>query len=159
VLASGGLDMSVVLTPAAPSVNTVTRKLVNPLATSLTVTFEESYQRKLAWTNGPSGTTLVKIARAAKLVLAMGDKDLGLWRLKEQAVQELNDETEAENNGGWDKVLELDLNVQTNLIASAISDDGRWLVVSDLYETKLFTLESNVRIVLSLRLEIGTHSV
>jgi hypothetical protein len=35
----------------------------------------------------------------------------------------------------------MDLQVQTNLTASAISDDGRWMVVSDMYESKLFRLE------------------
>ena len=38
------------------------------------------------------------------------------------------------------------LNVRTNLIASAISDDGAWLVVSDFYETKLFSLEATVSV-------------
>ena len=46
--------------------------------------------------------------------------------------------------GGWEKVLDMDFNVQTNIIASAISDDGRWLVVSDLYETRLFILGTEV---------------
>lgn len=31
--------------------------------------------------------------------------------------------------------------LQTNLIASAVSSDGKWLAVSDLYETKLFRLQ------------------
>lgn len=31
--------------------------------------------------------------------------------------------------------------LQTNLIASAVSNDGKWLAVSDLYETKLFRLQ------------------
>jgi hypothetical protein len=37
------------------------------------------------------------------------------------------------------------LRVHTNLVASAISDDGRWLVVSDAYEMKLFLLQAGVR--------------
>lgn len=50
------------------------------------------------------------------------------------------DEEEEVGTTGYEKVLELDLKVQTNLIASAISHDGKWLAVSDLYETKLFRL-------------------
>lgn len=42
--------------------------------------------------------------------------------------------------------------LQTNLIASGISPDGRWLVVSDLYETKLFRLVSVSLISLTLAL-------
>ncbi|GAA5991155.1 hypothetical protein JCM10908_006563 [Rhodotorula pacifica] len=41
---------------------------------------------------------------------------------------------------GYEKLVELDLKLQTNLIASAISHDGKWLAVSDLYETKVFRL-------------------
>jgi len=38
-------------------------------------------------------------------------------------------------------VVDMELNVRTNLVASAISDNGRWLVISDLYETRLFMIE------------------
>jgi U3 small nucleolar RNA-associated protein 4 len=48
--------------------------------------------------------------------------------------------------GGWDRVLEMDQNVSTNIIASEISDDGRWLVTSDLYETKPFALQKKVHL-------------
>ncbi|BGP41474.1 U3 small nucleolar RNA-associated protein [Rhodotorula kratochvilovae] len=41
---------------------------------------------------------------------------------------------------GYEKVAELELKVQTNLITSAVSPDGKWLAASDLYETKLFRL-------------------
>ncbi|GAA5909379.1 hypothetical protein JCM8208_005722 [Rhodotorula glutinis] len=55
-----------------------------------------------------------------------------------------DDEEEAEEEEvgttGYEKVAELELKVQTNLVASAVSPDGKWLAVSDLYETKLFRL-------------------
>lgn len=51
---------------------------------------------------------------------------------------------EPAQSGGWEKVLDMELNVHTNIIATAISDNGQWLVVSDLYETKLFALENDV---------------
>jgi U3 small nucleolar RNA-associated protein 4 len=47
----------------------------------------------------------------------------------------------ADGNPGWQKVLDMDLKLQTNLVASAVSSDGKWLAVSDLYETKLFRLQ------------------
>ncbi|GAA5855861.1 hypothetical protein JCM9279_003344 [Rhodotorula babjevae] len=52
------------------------------------------------------------------------------------------DEEDEEEVGttGYEKVAELDLKVQTNLVASAVSPDGKWLAASDLYETKLFRL-------------------
>ena len=61
----------------------------------------------------------------------------------EEADQELSADGQA---GGWEQVLDMVLNVRTNLIASAISDDGAWLVVSDFYETKLFSLEATVSV-------------
>ncbi len=47
------------------------------------------------------------------------------------------------------KILDMQLETQTNLVASAISDDGRWLAVSDLYETKLFFMRDVVSLLLS----------
>jgi len=38
----------------------------------------------------------------------------------------------------------MELNTQTNLISSAISDDGKWLAASDSYEVRLWRLKLNV---------------
>jgi U3 small nucleolar RNA-associated protein 4 len=139
--------MSVVLTPASRSSSTVV-KVKNPLCTSTEPTFELSNHRKLAYSCGPSSTIAVQVARKARLVSCMRDTSLGLWRilrrqsssaaeLLESGVQELAD-------GGWEKVLDMEFNVQTNLVASAISDNGRWLVVSDMHDVKLFMMEDDV---------------
>ncbi|KAI5898640.1 WD40 repeat-like protein [Schizophyllum commune H4-8] len=138
VLASGGLDMNVVLTPAATASATVT-KVVNPLATSVDVTFEEAYQRRLAY----PATAAVRVAPQARLVACMRDAALTLWRIlnkQDVPADELPvpPDSDADN---WEKVLEMDFNVETNLLAHAVSSDGRWLAVSDLYETKLFRLQ------------------
>jgi len=145
ILASGGLDMSVVLTPAAlPSATVV--KVVNPLATGIDSTFEDSYHRRLAYTSGPSCTSAIQIARQARLIACMRDSSLSLWRIPTKRVQSSDGDIDDDSSNvvGWEKVLEMDLKVHTNLVACAISDDGRWLVVSDLYETKLFSLTTNV---------------
>lgn len=74
----------------------------------------------------------------------MRERSLSIWRIhpKASAVDEEDTEgvTPVEERG-WDKVLDMELNVNTNLVACRISDDARWLVVSDLYETKLFSLK------------------
>ncbi|GAA5998447.1 small subunit rRNA maturation protein UTP4 [Rhodotorula paludigena] len=66
------------------------------------------------------------------------------WGRKKMALgldaEEEEEDDEEVGTTGYEKVAELDLKVQTNLIASAVSPDGRWLAVSDLYETKLFRL-------------------
>ena len=40
----------------------------------------------------------------------------------------------------------MDLNVHSNITEHEISDDGKWLAVSDLYESKLFSLRTDVSI-------------
>jgi U3 small nucleolar RNA-associated protein 4 len=145
ILASGGLDMSVVLTPAAlPSATVV--KVTNPLATSTDCTFEDSYHRRLAYTSGPSCTSAINVARRSRLVSCMRDSGLTVWRIPPKH-SPLDEENSGEDSPGvteWEKVLEMDFKVTTNLVASMISDDGRWLVVSDLHETKLFSLTADV---------------
>ncbi|KAJ7597673.1 WD40-repeat-containing domain protein [Mycena floridula] len=147
ILASGGLDMSVVVTPAALPSNVV--KLINPLATSSEATFADSYHRRLAYVSGPSSTSGLHVARTARLLSCMRESGVTVWRILEKTSssdeEDMQDRYQEDaQGGGWEKVLEMDFKVQTNLLASAISDDGRWLVVSDLYEAKLFLLSSNL---------------
>jgi U3 small nucleolar RNA-associated protein 4 len=78
----------------------------------------------------------------------MHETGVNIWRVlgipdSDVIVDGVDPSTDPETRTSWEKVLEMDLNVRTNLIASALSDDGRWLVVSDLYEAKLFELSFN----------------
>ncbi|KAL6304216.1 WD40 repeat-like protein [Sparassis latifolia] len=143
VLASGGFDMSVVLTPAALPTSTVV-KVVNPLATSTAATFGDSYHRRLAYSSGPCNSSAVHLARQARLLLCMRDAGLTVWRIlpKRLSFEQQSDELDGDvPSGGWERVLDMELNVHTNLVASAISNDGRWIAISDWYESKLFHLE------------------
>lgn len=79
----------------------------------------------------------------------MHETGLNIWRVfnipsTAMVIDGRDISTDPELRVSWESVLEMELNVQTNLIASALSDDGRWLVVSDLYETKLFRLDKTV---------------
>jgi len=81
-------------------------------------------------------------------VASMHETGVNIWRVlgipdSDVIVDGVDSSTDPETRTSWEKVLEMDLNVRTNLIASALSDDGRWLVVSDLYEAKLFELSFN----------------
>ena len=141
--------MSVVLTPAALPSSTIT-KVVNPLSTSTVATFEDSYQRRLAYSSGSWGGSAISVARRVRLVLCRRDSGISVWRIlekgKKRGVEEDEDGDEglSTNVGGWEPVLDMDLSVHTNLVASAISDDGNWIVVADWYETKLFRLHKQV---------------
>jgi U3 small nucleolar RNA-associated protein 4 len=145
LLVSGGLDMSIIVTPAASPQNT-TARIANPLATSVTTTFEDAYHRRIAYSSGAYGTVGLHLARRARLILSTSDTSLEVWRLAEKSSLDGDPELALPAEGvGWNKMLEMDLRVHTNLVASAISDDGRWLAVSDAYETKLFLLQADVR--------------
>jgi U3 small nucleolar RNA-associated protein 4 len=100
----------------------------------------------LAYTSGPSCTSALRVAGQARLVCCTRDTGLSIWRIlqKQDALPDDNTLEEPAKSGGWEKVLDMELNVHTNIIANAISDNGKWLVVSDLYETRLFALESDV---------------
>ena len=153
ILASGGLDMSLVLAPAALASSSAV-KITNPLATSLEATFEDAYHRRVAY----SQEGHVRVSRNAKLISSISEAGITVWRIygegrcKESEGEDMvegeageNAESPQEFTSGWEKILEMDLNVTTNIIAHEISEDGSWLAVSDLYETKLFRLVSNVR--------------
>lgn len=141
VLVSGGLDMSVITTPAALAPGTSLVKIINPLGTSAEATFEESYQRKLAYPLGPSGNPSICIAQDARLVSCIREASATFWKILPRPTDE--DESEKES---WQKMLEMEFEVSTNLTSSALSDDGRWFVVSDSYSPKLYQLEMGSRI-------------
>ncbi|KAF5384706.1 hypothetical protein D9757_006197 [Collybiopsis confluens] len=149
IIASGGLDMSVVVTPAALPSSTLVSKVTNPLGTSVHATFEDSYHRRLAYSSGASSTSAIRLARQARLVSCMQNSRVSIWRILKKPSPPIQEDAE---EGGdpqfqemtgrpdWEKCVEMELDVHTNLVASELSDDGNWFVVSDLYETRLFKL-------------------
>ena len=141
--------MSVVVTPAALPAATLQGKITNPLATSTQATFEDAYHRRLAYTSGAASASAVHLARGARLVMCTREAGLTVWRIPKRKQTNVNDPDADFDNAGtqessWERVLDMDLNVQTNLAAGAISDDGRWIAVADWYETKLFQLTEEV---------------
>lgn len=147
ILVSGGLDMSVVLTPAAIPSSTTVSKVTNPLSTSVVATFEDSYHRKMGYSTGFSGTGKIRVSRKKRLVLSAQDQSINLWRIFDSDTHRADVPNPAKDEAspeGWQKVLEMDLNVQTTIVSCDISDDGRWVAVSDWYEIKLFRLTFNV---------------
>ncbi|OBZ79661.1 U3 small nucleolar RNA-associated protein 4 [Grifola frondosa] len=106
-------------------------------------TYEDSYHRRMAYSSGPYSTSAVHLARQARLLLCTRDSGLTVWRILRRQPSDDEDAEDLDSpsrEGGWERVLDMDLNVQTNIVAGAISDNGRWVAVSDWYETKLFEL-------------------
>ncbi|KAH7911229.1 WD40 repeat-like protein [Hygrophoropsis aurantiaca] len=142
ILASGGLDMSVVLTPALPASttsSTVAPNIVNPLGPSGVCTFEDSYHKRITYKSATC------VARRARLVASMHETGINIWRVldiltADTIMDGMDIGSDPENRVGWENVLDMELSVRSNLVACALSDDGKWVVASDLYETKLFEL-------------------
>ena len=135
--------MSVVLTPAATTCSTTVSKVTNPLSTSVVATFEDSYHRKMGYSTGFSGTGRIKVARRKHLVLSAQDQSINLWRIFDRDTHRADFSSATEDRAileGWQKVLEMDLNVQSNIVSCDVSDNGEWIAVSDWYEIKLFRL-------------------
>ena len=139
--------MSAVLTPAAITSSTTVSKVTNPLSTSVVATFEDSYHRKMGYSSGFSGTGRIKLARKEGLVLSAQDQSINLWRIFDRSRHHMDLPDPLEDGAGldrWQKVLEMDLNVGSNIVSCDISDDGTWIAVSDWYEVKLFKLTFTV---------------
>ncbi|KAF8592053.1 WD40 repeat-like protein [Ramaria rubella] len=140
VLVSGGLDMSLVICPCAPA-SLKNKDTVNLLASGSISTFEDAYYQCLPYTTGLSPA--IQVAPEARLVLCRRNTALTVWKINKSAslgklgLADL-EVSDKDRSADWSKVVEMDLKVRTNLIASAIANDGSWIAASDLYETKLF---------------------
>lgn len=78
-------------------------------------------------------------SRGARWIVVRREEAVGIWRIDEKV--------ENQEEGTWEKLLEMELKGESELISSAVSADGSWIVVSDLEETKLFYIaDSSVRL-------------
>ncbi|WWC64991.1 uncharacterized protein I303_107605 [Kwoniella dejecticola CBS 10117] len=139
VLASGGWDMSLILTPAASPDSTARNPLGKAKGANRAI-FEESFSRKMGYLSGGRANDRIAFAPQARLMLGRKERGVGIWKV-------------LEDEGGWEKCLEMELRLRTNLVSSNISPDGKWLAVSDLYETKLFHLSIQETTLRSVRVK------
>lgn len=120
-------------------------KVINPLASSNVSTYEDGVYRRVAYPTGLAPA--ISVARRAGLVICARESSVSLWRIR-KGDKDLDDHDVRSPNGkddvGYDKVLDMELDTATNICASSVSDDGKWLAVSDAYETKLFALRDVV---------------
>jgi len=141
--------MSLVLSPiATPSPHNT--GVENVVSRGSIATFEEGHYRRLQLVQ-----RAVRFAHKARILACMEDSTVSLWKIDREIVhaEVANIEWE-ESPGSWAKLAELDLKVKTNLTACALSSDGTWLAIADLYETRLFKLE-DVSAYFTFALQIG----
>jgi U3 small nucleolar RNA-associated protein 4 len=156
ILTSGGLDLSLIIvcaSPALPPHASVSRSYIlpNPVSESPSTSFETTIHRRAAYI--PQRSKPFSVARDARLLVCRRDRSVGIWKVDQiknggregiawdRFRDEVEEEDESEGQEGWRKLVEMELKLQTNLVSSAVSNDGKWLAVSDLFETKLFRLQ------------------
>ncbi|KAF8306044.1 WD40 repeat-like protein [Clavulina sp. PMI_390] len=141
ILVSGGLDMSLTVTAIAPP--SPNGPAYNPFARGQAPSIEDAFYRKMTFAQlGASGGRVVQCAPEARYVMCRHDTKISIWRIAPRRPDGVMPEAASLENedGEWQKVVDMELRVDTTLVTSAISSDGKWLAVSDAYETKLFRL-------------------
>ena len=98
IVISGGLDFSLVYTPASTSSETST--LANPISDSDSTTFQESFNRKGSFIPQRSGP--INFAREGKLLVCRRERGIDVWKLKGE---------NSKREKAWEKVLEMEFKV------------------------------------------------
>ncbi|WFD36027.1 U3 small nucleolar RNA-associated protein [Malassezia cuniculi] len=150
VLVSGGIDFTVVMTPAAPAAQYYWRNRDidtphgNPISSTQATAFADTTQRRIPFVpqsarTGIAGGGVVSVCPQRRWLVLRRDTSVAIWHVEEQ----------------WSKVIELELRVRSNLAAVAVSADGRFLAVSDAYESKVFELVERDDAIVPRKVELG----
>ncbi|SJX60278.1 related to UTP4-U3 snoRNP protein [Sporisorium reilianum f. sp. reilianum] len=130
---------------------------INPISSNPLTTFPDTTQRRVPFVPTAARGGLLGGGGVAALCASKGwivlrrEQSIGIWDLGSQS--ELLSVAQASQAGeplqqhspSWAKLLEMEVKVDSNLVAVAISHDGRYLAFSDLYETRLFELKQRRR--------------
>ncbi|KAF9957391.1 U3 small nucleolar RNA-associated protein, partial [Modicella reniformis] len=124
-LVSGGVDVSMVVCPAAQ--------------------FPDINQRRLPYV---PQRPVVSFSKSKRLMLCRHANGIKLWRLGKSA-SPVQPFSEIEIGAHMDliepqqAILEMSFKDDRNLTASALSEDGHWIAVADIEEVKLFRIDDN----------------
>lgn len=144
LIISGGLDFSPIFTPAATAHFSSSKSPHHPLADSENLSFQEGFIRRGSYI--PQRSSPVCLARQAKLLISRSESSINLWAIHgpSKAALPINVNGRQQDPPAWDKILQMDINARTNLIAHAVSPDGSWLALSDAFEVKVYKLKYSV---------------
>ncbi|KAI1294060.1 U3 small nucleolar RNA-associated protein [Mortierella claussenii] len=124
-LVSGGVDVTMVVCSATQ--------------------FLENNQRRLTYV---PQRPVVAISKSKRLMLSRQDHGVKVWRLGKSAAP-VQPFSEIEVGAHMDLIepqqatLEMNFRDDRNLTASALSEDGHWIVVADIEEVKLFRIDEH----------------
>ncbi|PWZ02788.1 WD40 repeat-like protein [Testicularia cyperi] len=124
---------------------------INPISSNPLTTFADTTQRRVPFVPTASRSGLVGGGCVAALcpnkgwIVLRREQSIGVWDLgSKDALLEAARASQAGEpmeQPQWYKLLEMQVRVDSNLVAVTVSADGRYLAYSDLYETKLFELK------------------
>lgn len=129
---------------------------INPVSSTPITTFADTIHRRLPFvpTTGKGsalgGGSVIRICTLKRWVILRREKSVAIWKLPLQASEEDEDDSKKVE---WKIVLEMQIRVQSNLVCAEISQDGRFLFVSDLYESKLFELHEDGKDIIPKRVK------
>jgi hypothetical protein len=129
LLLSGGLDMSLQLTPCAKNFEASyegSSVRLGPLSNSADCSFASGAGRALSYVNQIPSARLLSYAHDRELVMLRRPDGCSIWRFNEQR---------------HSRVLNLKVKGLTTTTVGSISPDGQWLVLGDLWRLKLWRLQ------------------
>ncbi|SPO20806.1 related to UTP4 - U3 snoRNP protein [Ustilago trichophora] len=137
---------------------------INPISSNPLTTFADTTQRRVPFVPTTSRSGLLGGGSVAALCPSKGwivlrrEQSIGIWDLGSRSdllsisrAVEAGEPTPQHPN--WVKLLEMEVKVDSNIVCVAISNNGQYLAVSDLYETKLFELKQRRRAQDSVEIE------
>ncbi|PWN28478.1 hypothetical protein BDZ90DRAFT_278841 [Jaminaea rosea] len=170
ILVSASADYNVVLTPASPPSQMSVKKggnkarqleaagAVNPVSSNPITTFASTTQRRVPYVpSSSSGSSLagsgagsVTLCASKGWAVSRSASTIEVWEMRPPASPEvgigsltLQPQSLPADQPPYIRLLQMEMTKRRSaLIAHAISPSGRWLAVSDLRETKLYSLKS-----------------
>lgn len=125
ILLSGGLDMSIMITPCGDE---RPHEMVGILSNAMNQTFATGNTGMIPYV--PQSSVL-SFSRSKRLILLRKHTGFAVWKIG-------NGKTG--KTAGWTKVAEVQLKGKTNTTLGSISGDGQWILIGDLWRTGIWRL-------------------
>ncbi|CAD6968111.1 unnamed protein product [Tilletia controversa] len=140
-----------------------TTRVYNPISTTTLVNFADTTQRRVPFVplnslgaggggglggslgSALAGGTVAAVLKQKRWIVLRRERSIAVWALTGSSAQDDEEEAEDLLNGGitddehkWTKLLDLQPRLRSQIVTAAMDPTGRFLAVSDLFETKLF---------------------
>lgn len=123
---------------------------VNPISTSPFTTFADTIQRRVSFVpptgrgGSMGGGSVVRVCPTKRWLMLRREKSIAIWQLHEAnaEVSPLGNGMSGTEHSLWTKVVEMQVKLKTNIVCAEISSDAQFIAVGDVFETKLYKLDS-----------------